>query len=549
MCACRALLSMNRLGWVAFLALTGCQCGAARIGAVSQELHVSPEALDFGEVELGATSTLKLALTNHSIAALTIDSVDVEGTSPTAYQPHAALPLRIAAGETSELSVTYAPAHPGQHRAQLVIASSATAVEVSLTGVAKVLSDAGFEEAKPPDAGQVDAGQVDAGAGCANGLFRCAAGCCPASDLSAGARHACALVRDTATTTEVKCWGQNTFGQLGNGQQAPRSMSPVKVKQVPVTMETVKAGGDFTCALSSAGAVYCWGNNNAGQLGNGATSSSSEPVKVALTEAAIELSVGFCSACVRTSSGAMACWGCNDFGELGNGTRAAQRTPTTVTGLESGVVALSEGGGESHTCGTRSSGEVKCWGYNGFGQLGTGTTTSDVLVPVTATEPPASARLVAGVSRSFALSANGTLVGWGRNDHGQLGNGTQNTAPTGHEPPPVLSPVEVLGGPYAQVSASGQFHTCGVTLSGEAKCWGLGGLVGDGSTSERLAPVSVSGLNAGIKHLSVGGSVFTGFTCALNAAGGVQCWGGNAEGELGNGTTTAALAPVFIVDQ
>ena len=188
-----------------------------------------------------------------------------------------------------------------------------------------------------------------------------------------------------------------------------------------------------------------------------------------------------------------------------------------------------------HTCALTSGGAAKCWGFNGTGQLGTGTTSgSKTPVQVTGLTTGVTA-ITAGVMHTCAIAAGGAAKCWGFNSGGQLGNGTTTTSPT---------PLQVTGLATGVTAINADtWNTCAVA-SGAAKCWGYnaGGQLGNGTTADSATPVQVSGLTTGVAAISAG--LF--HACALTVAGVAKCWGANADGQLGNGTTTDSLTPVSV---
>jgi alpha-tubulin suppressor-like RCC1 family protein len=263
----------------------------------------------------------------------------------------------------------------------------------------------------------------------------------------------------------------------------------------------VSASGKFTCALLSTGTVRCWGHNQYGQLGNGNTNDSSIAVQVSGITNAIQVTNGANQACALLSDNTVKCWGYNNDGQLGDGSTTNRSTPVQVVGASgsgslTGVSVVS--GGRLHTCALLSGGTVYCWGDNGNGELGDGTTTNRSL------------------------------------------------------------PVRVGSITNASTISAGEYHSCAVLSDGTAQCWGASayGQVGDGTTADTSTPVTVIGPGGwgsltGIAAISAGGADINEtddyeHTCALTSDGTVVCWGQNNYGQLGNGTTTMSVSPVAV---
>ncbi len=313
-------------------------------------------------------------------------------------------------------------------------------------------------------------------------------------------------------------------------------------------VQDVDAGGLHTCVLTSAGGVKCWGANTVGQIGD---STSGEdryvPVNVTgLTSGVSAVVTGRSHTCALTTSGGVKCWGYNYYGQLGNSTNTSSNAPVDVTGLTSGVTAIAAG--ENHTCAVLDSGGVKCWGYNLTGQLGNGTGTNSNTPVNVCTDGPTCSTLLSGISavtagqnHTCALTTAGGVKCWGYNMEGQLGVGA-----TSYQS---LTPVNVCADASCTSSLSGVSaitaglnHTCAI-VGGGAKCWGKNdqGQIGDDSTANRPAPVNVSGLGSGVSFMNAGYQ----HTCAI-ASNAAKCWGDNAKGQLGNNSTTDSDIPVDV---
>jgi alpha-tubulin suppressor-like RCC1 family protein len=353
----------------------------------------------------------------------------------------------------------------------------------------------------------------------------------PVIPVSAGNYYTCALTQ----VGGVKCWGRNYFGGLGDGTTIDRH-TPVDVVGLATEVSAISTGTWHTCALTTAGGIKCWGWNGFGVLGDGTGTNSPIPVNVVGLESGVKaISTGYSHTCALTQAGGVKCWGDNRWGQLGDGTTSGKFKPTDVIGLATGVSVISAG--DLHTCALMQAGGVKCWGDNGHGQLGDGTTT-ERLSPVDVIGLSSGVSSISGGElHTCALTQAGGVKCWGWNGYGQLGDGATTD---------LLTPVDVVG-LVTGVSAisAGYGHTCVLMQAGGAKCWGknLEGQLGDGTNIDSPIPVNVVGLESGVSVISAGDF----HTCALMLAGGIKCWGWNDYGELGDGTTTPRLTPVYVI--
>ncbi|MDO9087214.1 MAG: hypothetical protein Q7U53_13490 [Anaerolineaceae bacterium] len=365
-----------------------------------------------------------------------------------------------------------------------------------------------------------------------------------AVSISVGGDHTCAVTAEGG----VRCWGVNYYGQLGNDNVTiVDSPTPVDVQGfTDKVVIAVSAGFAHTCAVTSAGDVWCWGNNYYGQLGNDTKVDSPTPVIVdGFTEKVIAISAGHFYTCALTSDGGIKCWGDNSVGQLGYITTTTcdygpcSSIPMNVVGFDNeGEDAIAISAGAYHTCALTSGGGVKCWGNNFYGQLGDGETTNSS-IPVDVNRLNSGVKAIsAGGSHNCAVTSEGGVKCWGYNSDGQLGDGTKDDSPI---------PVDVSGltSGVKAISAGGS-HNCALTNPGVVKCWGNNeyGKLGDTSTTDRHTPVLVGELSIGVKAISAGDY----HTCALSLGGAVKCWGKNDYGQLGDGTTTRLTPPVDVFE-
>ncbi|MEI8219369.1 MAG: hypothetical protein WCH91_01915, partial [bacterium] len=353
--------------------------------------------------------------------------------------------------------------------------------------------------------------------------------------ISAGTSHTCAV----SSIGEGWCWGDNTTGQVGDGTTTTR-FSPVAVA-LPAgetSWAAISAGYQHTCGVAISGTAYCWGANTYGQLGDATTTSKLAPTRVngAITWATVV--AGVRHTCGLDTVGTAYCWGDNSSYALGDGTTVRRTLPNAVNTTGLGSSAFTHiSVGQYHTCAKSTATATFCWGFNGSGQLGYGTNGSDSnLHPVSTSDPLGS--VTTGVEHSCGVVSTASpsyMVCWGANSDGQLGNSTTSSQ---------LSPARVSGERNWRSVSSSNKTTCGIDKTDIGYCWGSGGYgqIGDGATQNRSAPTA---LLTSLKwaQLSAGGS----HTCGITMAGKAYCWGSNSSGQIGDGSSVARqLLPVII---
>jgi alpha-tubulin suppressor-like RCC1 family protein len=349
-----------------------------------------------------------------------------------------------------------------------------------------------------------------------------------AVSIAAGYNHTCALF----TSGKVKCWGLNDKGQLGDGTLTNRT-TPTEVAGLG-GVTAIGAGGSHTCALVGGG-VKCWGENLSGQLGDGTHTDSPTPVDVAgLTNGVAAIAAGGGHTCALMDRGEIRCWGWNGDGQLGDGTNIDRSNPVPVDAA--GALFYAVTAGYQHTCGLTTSAGVKCWGKNEAGQLGDGTHAGHPQPADVEGLRTTVLSLSLGEFHSCAVMYTHTLQCWGDNQFGQLADDTVRNS---------LLPIPVAGladGVTAVSAGSG--HTCALTKAG-TECWGRNyfGQLGNGTKDNSSRPVAVVGFSLTAAAIAAGGN----HTCGLTAGGGVRCWGNNAFGQLGDGTTVDRSTPVDAV--
>jgi alpha-tubulin suppressor-like RCC1 family protein len=341
------------------------------------------------------------------------------------------------------------------------------------------------------------------------------------------------------TGGSVLAGGDNGFGQLCNGTTAGTSTATQAVPPANANVTSVAAGAVFSLALRSDGTVLSCGRNNFGQLGNGTTNDSSTPVAVSMPGGvkATAIAANGYHGLALTSTGAVYGWGYNAFGQLGDGTTTNRLTPIPVA-LPGGTTVTAISAGWSYSLALTSSGSVLAWGWNAEGELGDGTGVQR-LTPVAVLAPATGVTAIsAGSNHNLALRSDGTVLSWGLNNFGQVGDATFVSR---------MAPVPVLLPPGQAVTAiaAGGAHSLAVLRSnGTVLAWGWNrkGQLGDGTQNDRSTPVAVA-LPGGATVTSLAGGYQ--HSLALTSAGAILAWGSNASGQLLDGTTVDRPSPVF----
>ncbi len=348
------------------------------------------------------------------------------------------------------------------------------------------------------------------------------------SKVISGSTYACALLVDQT----VKCWGKNKYGQLGDGSLNSSNI-PIKIEGLSGVTD-IANNYSHLCAIVNSG-VLCWGDNDYGQLGDGSLFNSALPINVpgfGPGSGVTKLAMGDGYSCAVKNSG-LYCWGRNHLGQLGIGNKVSQLIPSLVPNFPEGFGVSDISAGVSHTCAIANGG-LYCWGANSSGQLGKGDLENRIS-PVLVIDSGVS-QVSLKISQTCAI-VYGVLKCWGENSEGQLGTGVNFG---------VNSPVDVASFPAGSgVTSVEAFHkaTCAI-VSGSLSCWGrntIEGLLGNGGSADSLIPVQVTGLSSGVTMTS--GSYHL---CAV-VNGGANCWGLNTSGQLGNATTVSSNVPVVPV--
>ncbi len=366
---------------------------------------------------------------------------------------------------------------------------------------------------------------------CTNGTCLVETGPGPwAKAIAAGGNHACAL----HPSGKLSCWGHNSTGQLGNGQNNTKSPLPQSVAILDDVLQVV-AGSTHTCALRTGGTIWCWGDRFSGKTGVGDNSGEAVvPEQTKIITDGLSLACSTNTTLARREGQTLWGWGANYGGQFLDGSGTSALEPVQVKSVLDVMTMCT---GEGHACALHSDGNLECWGKNEYGQAGHGDTGTSAKVGKGAVLGlPKVAGVSCGHYHTCAWDQAGKLWCWGKNLSGQLATG-------GYTPDPVPAAILVADiGPVAQVAA-GQGHTCARTIAGDVLCWGDNSEKESGSpgSSNVYKPNPIT-LPAKATDLAAG----TDFACALVEGGAVACWGENYHGQLGNGGGANTATAVFV---
>ncbi|PZQ49100.1 MAG: hypothetical protein DI551_00155 [Micavibrio aeruginosavorus] len=372
-------------------------------------------------------------------------------------------------------------------------------------------------------------------------------------DIATGVNFACG-VRQSG---EAACWGTGSKGVIGNGSTANQS-TPAIVSDITdfVSITASRNAGNQACGITKTGEAYCWGEGVDGSLGNDtATGQENSPVAVYDDDEPnfVDIDTNGNKGCAVRGTGTIWCWGNGDDGQIGNGGTSDQVRPTQVSNITD-FVKVSVG--NTHACGLRKGGEIWCWGSNTSGQLGKGDHTGTSSIPVRAygfgyvdvsagdsfttaladvreenlsSANIAPVKLASAEKHACMVRKDGTAWCWGEDGSGQLGNG----AVSGSQQQP--SPVSDAG-PWLDISTGfGSTSTCGLKTDGSVWCWGSdsNGQLGAGGAGDQTSPVAVDVADDELMWTKV--SVGTDHACGIRTDGTAWCWGSNSNGKLGTG--------------
>jgi alpha-tubulin suppressor-like RCC1 family protein len=372
--------------------------------------------------------------------------------------------------------------------------------------------------------------------------------------VALGYQHTCAT-----SNGKLLCWGGNYDGQLGDGGINDRYTPVIIVLGNVSTRNAVQlaVGYTNTCAISDDDKLFCWGNNQFGQIGDGTTITRYVPTTTVdlgnvSTRYAVQVSLGFQHTCAISNDDKLFCWGYNAAGQLGDGTTTARYTPSTsiVLGNDPTRYAVQVSLGYHHTCAISNDNKLFCWGDNGYYQVGDGTYVSPSIPTIINldNDPTRYAvRVALGAYHTCAISNDNKLFCWGDNATGQIGDGTTNTIRSTPTLVDLNDPFTTTR--YAAQLAVGDSFTCVISNDNKLLCWGSGyyGRLADGTYTDSPTPTIIILDAADTSRYAAQVSLGFGHACAISNDDKLFCWGYNQWGQIGDGTfgTTNVVTPTL----
>jgi alpha-tubulin suppressor-like RCC1 family protein len=356
---------------------------------------------------------------------------------------------------------------------------------------------------------------------------------------------------------QTYAWGANSYGQLGNNGTGNSSLPTSVLGSGALSGKTVvavSAGSFHSLALCADGTLVAWGRNDLGQLGDNSTTSSSVPVAITNSGAlsgktVVAVSAGYYHNLALCSDGTMVAWGQNTYGQLGDGSKTNRSVPVAVSaaGGLSGKTVSGIAAGYYHNLAQCTDGSLVAWGRNTYGQLGNNSTT-DSSAPVDITSLGVLngltvAQFAAGSDHSLVLCTDGSLAAWGRNNYGQLGEGSGANSSV----PVEVDSTDVLAGKIVTSISAGGWHNLALCSDGTLAAFGrnTSGQLGDGGTTNSGLPLMANLSGLGGKAIAAVQAA-NGHSLALCADGSIYAWGSSSNGQLGNGGTTSSSLPVVV---
>lgn len=353
-------------------------------------------------------------------------------------------------------------------------------------------------------------------------------------------------------------WGSNGSGQLGDNSTTQRNI-PTPVITTGVlsgkTLISMTGGITHSLALCSDGSIAAWGANSSGQLGTNSTAASSVPIAVIRTGAllgktVVALAAGSGYSLALCSDGTVAAWGGNSYGQLGNNDTTSSLVPVLVnaTGALAGKTVVAISAGSRFNLALCSDGTLVSWGYNSRGQLGNGTTTNSLVPVAVSTSGVLLGKIVtmavAGAEHSMVLTSEGKLYSWGYGQYGQLGRDTSIDSSF----PVAVDTTTALASRVVTRIAAGDYYSLAVCADGAMTAWGDNGTaqLGDNSSTRRYTPVQVLATSILVGKTPIGLFGGTNHSLALCSDGTLAAWGYNLSGQLGNNSTSTSYAPTAV---